>query len=132
MKRVLSIICVLTLLLSLCSCSKVNINSNSQVRLSYVYGDVEISQVLTDEEAATVISILDGATYSDMEAFSIPSCGFSSDIAFIIGLTHYGLANDSCGLILDYSNARYISISDADRTKLETIFEKHGGFFPCV
>ena len=87
---------------------------------------------LTPEEVAAVSDILNGKQQEMNLQEGIPSCGFNREIAIIIDGTRYALACDKCGTLQNCSNLRYISVSDAERQVLETIFTSRGGKFPCI
>ena len=131
MKRLLCIALVLLMLFTVCGCSKTSVSSNSKVELTFICGDQNINVVLSEEEAAKVISILDGKTYDPIWD-GIPSCGFDKNISLKVGGHIYAVARDTCNAIQDYGNLRYFSLSQEDINYIHSLFEKYGGYFPCV
>ena len=131
MKRLLAIIVALASVFALCSCSKTSVNKNAAVTLKFVYADENINITLTDEEAANVTSILDGKRYMPLSS-GIPSCGFNQNISLKVGNRVFAIACDTCNTIQDLGNLRFFSISEEDNAYIRGLFEKYGGYFPCV
>ena len=131
MKRLLAIIVALASVFALCSCSKTSVNKNAAVTLKFVYADENINITLTDEEAANVTSILDGKRYMSLSS-GIPSCGFNQNISLKVGNRVFAIACDTCNTIQDLGNLRFFSISEEDNAYIRGLFEKYGGYFPCV
>ncbi len=131
MKRVISILFILAIILSLCACSKVKINSDSDVTLAFIYGDKNINTTLTKEESEKVIDILDGSSYSPRFS-GTPSCGFSKDISLKVGGKIFAIANDTCNQVKDMKNLKFFSIPKEDMDYIHSLFESYGGHFPCV
>ena len=90
-----------------------------------------IQVTLTVDEAARVIDILDGNTYAP--AFTgVPACGFSEDISLTVGGRIYAIARDTCSTVKDCGKDKYFSTRDDEMTYIHTLFDKYGGYFPCV
>ncbi len=131
MKRLICITMILATMLALCSCSETDVRNGKSVELTFICYEEDISVKLTDEEANMVIEILDGKEYDPIFS-GVPSCGFDKDISLKVGSHVYGIAMDGCGVILDYGNLRYFSVSKEDIEYIHSLFKKYGGYFPCV
>ncbi len=131
MKRLLAIVTVCIMLLGLCACSVSDVNRNEEVALIFIYGEENIRQTLTDEEADKVIEILDGKEYSSIME-GTPSCGFSKDISFSVEGRKYMIARDSCNVIMEHGTYRNFSVSKEEIRYIHSLFKKYGGYFPCV
>lgn len=130
MKRFLCILLGFVLLFSFCGCTT-NVSGSQKVKLTFQCGEENIQAVLNDEEAARVITILDGKAYSSVFD-GIPSCGFDSGISLTVGSRVFAIARDTCNCIQDLGNLRYFDISYEDMGYIHSLFEKYGGYFPCV
>ena len=131
MKRFLSLILILTVLLCVCGCSRTNLSSGAKVELTFIYGDQSIETLLPEAEAQEVIRILDGRAY-DPVSWGIPSCGFDEDVSLKVGGRVFAIACDTCNCVQDMGSFRYFDIPQEDMDYIHTLFEKYGGFFPCV
>jgi len=123
MKRATSFLLICILLLLMCSCSSVS--SGKAVTLTYITDDLNIQVTLTDEEAKTIISILDGNLYDFTGG--TPSCGFSENRALTVGDRTYAIAGDDCNYIKDCGNNKYFTVSDEDMTYIHDLFLKYNG-----
>ena len=131
MKRLLRILIILTIALLLYSCGKTNTGNSDDVILTFDCDGENIQATLTEEEAARVIDILDGNTYAP--AFTgVPACGFSEDISLTVGGRIYAIAQDTCSTVKDCGKDKYFSIRDQEAAYIHILFEKYGGYFPCV
>ena len=108
------------------------INTNSTVELSFYYGDSKVKTNLNKEESDTIISILNGKRYENKMVTGELSCGFSSNASLKIESEIYQPACDGCNYVYVKSKDKYIYLKDSERDTINKIFEKHGGFFPCV
>jgi hypothetical protein len=131
MKRPLCIFLILSILLLLCSCSQTQVKAGEAVTLSFVLDGQNIHEQLTAEETARVITILTGNTYRPIFS-GVPSCGFDQNISLTAGGRIYAIARDTCNTIQDLHNQRYFSVSQEDIAYIHSLFEKYGGYFPCV
>lgn len=131
MKRFLSIVLVLCVFLIICGCSKTSISENTKVTLTFIYGEQNIVVVLSEDEAEKVIEILDGNGYAPVFS-GVPSCGFDKNISLKVGGRTFAIACDTCNTIQDLGNSRYFDISKEDMDYIHSLFEKYGGYFPCV
>lgn len=131
MKRLLVILTVFIVALLVCGCSETKVNKNAEVILTFVYGDVNVSTTLPDGDAEKVITILDGKAYNSLGS-GVPSCGFDKNISLKVGNRVYAIACDTCTTVQDLGNLKYFSISREDMAYIRTLFQKHGGYFPCV
>ena len=131
MKQFFAVLMILVLLISICGCSKISVSNNADVTLSFVYGDDNIRVTLEDDEAEKVIDILNGNDYTPFSS-GVPSCGFDKNISLKIGGRTFAIACDTCNCIQDLGNLRYFDISKEDMEYIHSLFEKYGGYFPCI
>ena len=131
MKRFFAVLMVLVVLVSICGCTKTSVNKNADVTLSFVYGDDNIRVTLEDDEAEKVIDILNGNDYNPFSS-GAPSCGFDKNISLKIGGRTFAIACDTCNTVQDLDNLRYFNIPNEDMEYIHSLFEKYGGYFPCV
>ena len=125
MKKCIVFALMFIILAALCSCAFQQTQSAS---LHFVYDGSNIHQTLTKEEAKTLSDILKGATLFP----DAPNCGFTADISFTLGDHTYALARDNCPTVFDCDSGLYFHIRSSDRATIEAIFEKYGGYFPCL
>ena len=131
MKRFFAVLMILVLLISICGCSKTSVSNNADVTLSFVYGDDNIRVTLEDDEAEKVIDILNGNDYNPFSS-GVPSCGFDKNISLQVSGRIFAIACDTCNCIQDLGNLRYFDISKEDMEYIHSLFEKYGGYFPCI
>lgn len=131
MKRLFVVLMILVVLVSICGCSKTSVNKNLDVTLTFIYGEENISVTLEDDEAGKVVNILNGNNY-DPISFAVPSCGFDKNISLKVGGRTFAIACDTCNSIQDLGNLRYFDIPQEDMDYIHSLFEKYGGYFPCV
>ena len=106
-------------------------SAGSDVVLNFNNCEENIHVTLTDAEAEMVVRILRGNRYDPRWA-GVPSCRFSEEIALWVNDRAYAIARDDCNYIMDCSAQRYFTISQKEMTEIRTLFEKYGGYFPCV
>ena len=111
--------------------SKTSIRSSKTVILLFNCGAEDINIILTEDEANNIVSILDGNRYNSLFD-GAPACGFDKSVSLKIENRVYAIALDSCNHILDYGNLRYFSIKNEDMEYIHALFQKYGGYFPCV
>jgi hypothetical protein len=126
------ILLILVIIFSLYACSKTRVAADQDVTLLFIYEDKNITATLTDEEAAKVIEILNGNTYDPTILFGSPSCGFWDTVALKVGDRTFSIASDGCNCIRDGYNRMYFDIPEADMAYIHSLFERYGGYFPCV
>ena len=131
MKRVFAMLIIFALLLSVCGCAKTSADTSADVTLTFIYGGESIRVTLEGEEAKKVSGLLDGNEY-DSVFFGAPSCGFDQSISFQVGNRVFAIARDTCNHIQDLGNLRYFAIPQDDMDYIHALFEKYGGYFPCV
>ena len=131
MKRLLAIFVILSIMVAVCGCSQTSVSEGADVMLTFIYGDKNISVTLEDSEAEKIIDILDGNNYNPASS-GIPSCGFDKNVSLKVGSRVFAIACDTCSIIQDLSNLRYFNISQEDMEYIHSLFEKHGGYFPCI
>lgn len=131
-KKLRNFLLILVIMLSLYACSKTRVDDNATVTLIFIYEEENINVTLTDDEAAKVIDILDGNTYDPSVLIGYPSCGFHENVALMVGTRRFAIASDTCNCIQDRSNYLYFDIPKEDMAYIHSLFEKYGGYFPCV
>ena len=131
MKQILCFFLMVAILFALWGCSKTNVSANAEVTLTFINESKNVSTTLSEEEAEKVIAILDGKGY-DSPASGIPACGFDKNISLQVDDHIYAIACDTCNYIQDLGNLRYFSVSQEDMDYIHSLFEKHGGYFPCI
>ena len=131
MKRLFAVLMILVVLVSICGCSKTIVNKHSDVTLTFIYGEENISVTLEDDEAGKVVNILNGNNYDPISS-GVPSCGFDKNISLKVGGRTFAIACDTCNSIQDLGNLRYFDIQQEDMDYIHSLFEKYGGYFPCV
>ena len=128
MKRIICLLAVLACLMMLCGCRETKIKENAAVTLHFY----DIVQELTAEESEKVIEILNGNTYKDVFTSGVPACGFSEEVSFEINGKFYCIAMDTCSRVRGFGSLRYFSVSEDGMDYIHALFEKYGGYFPCV
>jgi hypothetical protein len=118
-------------MVSICGCTKTSVTKSSDVALIFIYGEENINVTLEDTEAEKVIDILNGNNYTPIFSGD-PSCGFNKDISLEVDGRIFAIACDTCNNIQDLSNLRYFDITQEDMEYIHSLFEKYGGYFPCV
>lgn len=131
-KKLRILVLILIIILSLYACSKTRVSTNAGVTLIFIYGEDNINVTLADDEAAKVIDILDGNTYEPSVLIGYPSCGFNENVALKVGTHRFAIACDTCNCIQDCSNYLYFDIPKEDMAYIHSLFEKYGGYFPCI
>ena len=131
MKRLFVVLMILVVLVSICGCSKTSVNKNSEVTLTFIYGEENIRVTLEDDEARKVVNILNGNNYDPISS-GVPSCGFDKNISLKVGGRTFAIACDTCNSIQDLGNLRYFDIPQEDMDYIHSLFEKYGGYFPCI
>ncbi len=131
MKRLLVIFVILFLMVAVCGCSKTSVSEDADVMLTFIYGDKDIRVTLEDSEAEKVVDILNGNDY-DLISSGLPSCGFDKNISLKVGGHVFAIARDMCNSIQDLGNLRYFSVTQEDMEYIRSLFEKYGGYFPCI
>ena len=131
MKRIWIISLFLLVMISLCACGRTTVDQTAEVTLTFIYGDENISVTLAAEEAGQIRDILNGCSY-DSRFAGIPSCGFHENISLRIGNRVFAVARDTCNCIQDLDSLRYFHIPIEDMEYIRSLFEKNGGYFPCL
>ena len=131
MNRFVAVLMFFVVIVSISGCSKTSVNKNSDVTLTFIYGEENVSVTLEDDEGKKVVDILNGNHYTPITA-GVPSCGFDKNISLKVGNRVFAIACDTCNYIQDLGNLKYFDISQEDMEYIHTLFEKYGGYFPCV
>ena len=122
---VLPLMILVMIFLGACN-NTTNISVDSIGQLHYNYNNEHISVILTKFENDIVKDIFNKKKLY----FDEPSCGFDKSISIEFDDNYYCIACDSCGIVK--LNDKYFNISTAERSKIEEVFKKYGGEFPCV
>lgn len=130
MKKVICSLMLIFVVFALCGCSQTSLDKNAPVTLTFIYGEENITVQLPDEEAAKVIEILDGNSYDS--SFGAPSCGFDKNISIKVADQVFAIARDTCKYVQDLDNLKYFNVSQEDIEYIHSLFEKYGGYFPCI
>ena len=131
MKRVICILLVVVIVFVCIGCGTTNISAGSDVVLNFNNSDENIHVTLTDTEAEMVARILRRNFYDPRWA-GVPSCGFSEEISLAVNDRAYAIACDDCNYIMDCTAQRFFRISQRNMDDIRALFEKYGGYFPCV
>lgn len=105
---------------------KIEINKNANARIVFIYDDKNIDSKLAVEDSEVLRNIFNGKRLS----FGEPFCGHTENVSIRFGDLFFCPACDTCPVVK--VGNRYLGISSADREKINEIFEKYGGRFPCV
>ena len=130
MRRLICFFLTVCCLMVLVGCRETRISEDAAVTLHFCCYENDIVQELTAEESAKVIEILDGNPYEPLSG--IPACGFSKEVSFEINGRFYAVAMDTCNNMQDLGTLRFFDISEEGIDYIHALFEKYGGFFPCV
>lgn len=131
MKRLCAMLAILITVLSLCACATTRVDEKTDITLNFVYSEEDICVTLEADEAKRVTAILNGNRYAFIWD-GVPSCGFNEDISFKVGDRVYAIACDTCNCVQDLGNLRCFDIPEEDMEYIHSLFEKYGGYFPCV
>ena len=136
-KKILCIVSILTICAStvgiICLTNiKVSVDQSAIVKVNFNYEDIQIEKMLSDNDSRTIIELLNDKQLHSKKYMGELSCGFTKDIAFIVGNEYFDIACDGCGYIFYESNEKYIELDENEIQLLHSIIEKYGGFFPCV
>ena len=131
MKRLYAVGSILIAVLLIFVCSKTKVRHNADVTLVFFYEEKNIQVTLTEEEAAAVTEILNRKTY-DSILLGYPSCGFQENVALKVGNRRFSIACDGCNGIFDVSRFHFFDIPKEEMAYIHALFEKYGGYFPCV
>ena len=126
MKRLICFFLMISCLMSLAGCRETKISEDATVTLQFN----DIVQELTAEESAKVIEILNGNPYDPLSG--VPACGFSKEVSFEIGGRFYAVAMDTCNNMQDLGTLRFFPVTEDQINYIHALFEKYGGYFPCV
>ena len=130
MKKLMCILLLICVIFALCGCSQTSLDKNATVTLTFIYDKEHIAVQLPEEEASKVIEILNGNSYSS--SYEIPSCGFDKNISVKVGDQAFAIARDTCKWVQDLDNLKYFTVAQEDIEYIHSLFEKYGGYFPCI
>ena len=74
------------------------------------------------EDTKILVDILEGKILGPNDSI----CGFSEDVAVVIGSQTFCIAHDSCGVIYVAERNRYIFLSDEENKIIRDILKKYG------
>ena len=122
-----SLLLVTLMIFSFASCSKVEL-AEGEIVAVFRYGDMDITQVLSDEDSETVRTIFEGKSmFSDS-----PSCGFSENVALVVAGDTYCIACDDCGIVYNVKGNKYFNLSDNENKALRELLGEYGFSFSCI
>ena len=130
-KIVLFLILLPLLVVFFTGCERTDVPEKTDVVLTFIYCDENISVKLSPEESGKVVHILNNNAYSPAFA-GIPSCGFDENISLTVANRTYAIACDECNYVQDMGNLRYFSLSSEEMAEIRSLFASYGGYFPCV
>ena len=127
MKKVLSLLLSLLLLMVCISCSAVISHPlGTAVRIRYDRENVSFDLELSQEEANAVLSIQNGKIRDLDMTVTGAGCGFGREQSFIINGSVYCLGQDDCGVIWEEGTENYYVVSNQEMKQLKEIFKAHG------
>ncbi len=132
MKKMLIVfaVCLVLLIFAFnCFCGFVKIGKFETVTATFRYGNVDICQKMTEEDAKEIYKIFNKKFMTK----DIPSCGFSEHISvtFDDSLT-FCIARDTCPTVLLKEKGKCFSITSREQKKLFEILSNYQFSFPCV
>lgn len=128
MKLLYKCLCLVVFAALLCGCSRGNSSESDTAMGKFVYGDKNISVIISEEDAAVLSEIFQGKLlYSDSL-----SCGFTENVSVSLDGQTYCIANDNCGIVYIIEKDRYFNIDDEENETLRSLLEEYGFSFPCV
>ncbi len=131
-KRLLSALICIMLLMSFVGCSdkNINISSNSSGKATFKTEKINVEKELSKEDVRTIAKIFDGKeTYTDTVG-GTASCGFSTDVSVTIDGKTYCFAMDGCFTVR--TDLSYFDLSLEENNQLKAILKEYGFYFPCV
>lgn len=107
--------------------NRITIKGNTAY-LTFKDSDKNINTELANQDALKIKEIFSNKMiYRDN-----PSCGFSKGISIRFDTIDFSVARDSCSIIKVGDSNKYFNITDQERALIEELFEKYGGYFPCI
>lgn len=132
-KQVLIILLILMSLIGFIiffiSSNHTNIRTTNSGRVTFVYGDINISEELSNEDLNVLIEIFDNKKlYKDN-----PSCGFSENIAVIFDESEiFCIACDECPIVYYQNTGQFFDLTSQENELLRSILTEYGFYFPCI
>ena len=127
MKKASCILLAILLLIGCTGCAAaISHPSGTAVWICYDHEDVSFGLELSQEEANTVLSVLNRKRCNLDLAVTGAGCGFGQEQSFIIEGNIYCLAQDSCGVIWEERTDNYYIISNQEMEQLTEIFCVYG------
>ena len=122
--------CILLAVLLLTGCTgcaaAISHPSETAVWICYDRENISFDLELSQEEANTVLSVLNGKRRDLDMAVTGAGCGFGREQSFLIDGSVYCLAQDSCGVIWEEGTDNYYLVSNQEIEQLKEIFRTHG------
>ena len=119
------------LLMGCAGCSSViSHDAGTPVQVIYNRENVSFNLELSQEEAAVVLSVLNGKRRDLDMTVTGAGCGFGRELAFIIDGSTYCLAQDACNVIWEEGTNNYYVLSTQEMDQLREIFNINGGRLP--
>ena len=100
--------------------------SGTAVRVCYDRKNISFDLELSQEEAAVVLSVLNGKRRDLDMTVTGAGCGFGRELSFIIDRSTYCLAQDTCDVIWEEGTNNYYVLSTQEMKQLKEIFKAHG------
>lgn len=127
MKRIFCILLTALLLMGCAGCTgTISHPAGTAVRICYDRENISFDLKLLQEEANTVLSVLNGKHRNLDLGVTGAACGFGREQTFLINGSAYCLAQDGCGVIWEEGTENYYLLSSQEMTQLKEIFMAHG------
>jgi len=127
MKKVLCVLLFLLLSMGCMGCSAtISHPSGTAVRICYDRENVSFDLELSQEEAAIVLSVLNGKRRDLDMTVTGAGCGFGRKQALIVNGSVYCLAQDMCNVLWEEGTENYYVISSQEMAQLKELFKSYG------
>ena len=110
--------------------SVISHDAGTPVQVIYNRENVSFNLELSQEEAAVVLSVLNGKRRDLDMTVTGAGCGFGRELSFIIDGSTYCLAQDACDVIWKEGTNNYYVLSTQEMNQLREIFNINGGRLP--
>ena len=126
MKKSFAVILMVSLLISLAGCGRIQHEKTATVTLYMIRDSITVTEQVTEAEAETILSILNGKMANKSFLTTKWSCPFGFELAIRIDDALYLIAQDDCNVIWQEESTCCYRISDEEKETLEQIFLAHG------
>lgn len=123
-----AVLVMLGVIATLSGCTPIHHSEKASGRVLYNREGISVDEPLTEEEVATVVSVLNGKLAESIFPTEY-ACGYDERQALQIGFTTYYLAQDDCAYIQNGLNEKSFELTDEEREMLERIFKAHGAMY---